>query len=145
MEHAGKLISVDFDKTLSRPDVQEYIKSLISLGVDVWVITSRYDDLHAHLYSETDIDLSEANNDDLWEVIDKIGLPRWKVRFTCFHPKHHHLSRTNIIWHLDDDHNELFGIKNNLSKPVGIQVNSPSWKNKCNRLLGIKNDMKDEK
>jgi len=41
-----KIVTFDFDATLSRPDVQEYAKELIEKGIDVWVVTARYDDLH---------------------------------------------------------------------------------------------------
>ena len=128
-----KIVSVDFDSTLSRRDVQEYVKKLISSGVDVWVVTSRYDDLHIHRYS------FEATNSDLWFVVDSLNIPRWKVRFTCGESKSLYLAHSNVIWHLDDDPVELFEIKNMKIKTYGIQVEAGSWKQKCNRLLNKKN------
>ena len=47
---SGCLVTFDFDGTLSRNDVQEYALELMSKGVDVWVVTSRYDELHKHRY-----------------------------------------------------------------------------------------------
>ena len=37
-------VSFDFDGTLSRKDVQEYAKSLVNSGLEVWIVTSRFDD-----------------------------------------------------------------------------------------------------
>lgn len=125
-----KIITFDFDQTLSKPHIQEYAKELIDEGYEVWVVTARFDELHKHSY----VDVT-WNNEDLWEVVDRIGLPRWKVRFMNMRPKYEYLQGTKAIWHLDDDHEELFDIKNNKLKTIGIQVNSGSWKQKCNRLL----------
>ena len=37
-------VSFDFDGTLSRKDVQNFAKSLVNTGYDVWIVTSRFDD-----------------------------------------------------------------------------------------------------
>jgi len=127
----------DYDGTLSRPDVQEYAKQLVDRGIDVWVVTSRYDELHIHGY-EGQIDPSNWNNDDIWAVVDRIGIPRWKVHFTNMEWKSEYLMGTNVIWHLDDNPKELFMIKNSGIKTIGIQVVAGSWKRKCERLLNKK-------
>jgi hypothetical protein len=125
----GKSVSFDFDKTLSRLDVQEYAKELIAKGVDVWIVTSRYDELHKHRYP------NNPTLNDLWEVADLVGIPRHKVRFTCMESKALYLLYTNIIWHLDDDIVELRDMQYQKCKTVGINVGSSNWKKKCNRLL----------
>lgn len=127
----------DYDGTLSRPDVQEYAKQLIDMGIDVSVVTSRYDELHIHGY-KGQIDPSNWNNNDLWEVVDRLGIPRWKVYFTNMEWKSEYLMGTNVIWHLDDNPKELFMIKNSRIKTIGIQVVAGSWKRKCERLLNKK-------
>lgn len=131
------VVTFDYDSTLSRPDVQEYAKHLIDKGVDVWVVTSRYDNLHLQRY-EGIIDKEHWNNDDLWKVVDEIGIPRWKVRFTNMEWKSLYLMGTKAIWHLDDDYKELYMIREAAIKTVGIQVNAGSWKRKCERLLNKK-------
>ncbi len=123
-------VSFDFDETLSRPDVQEYAKELIAKGINVWVITARHDDNHIHRYEE-----KHWSNLDLWPVIDELGIPRWKVRFMCNEPKFIYLENTNIIWHLDDNPNELLWINNSEATTIGIQVLSSDWKQQCNRIL----------
>ena len=57
------IVTFDFDGTLSRKDVQEYAIELMKKGIDVWVLTTRYDELHKHRYEPN------PTNDDLWEVI----------------------------------------------------------------------------
>mgnify|MGYP001038250813 CR=1 FL=1 len=126
---SGSLVTFDFDGTLSRTDVQEYALELISKGVDVWVVTSRYDELHKHRYQ------INPTNDDLWEVIDKLNIPRWKVRFTCMEWKANYLFHTNAIFHLDDNNDEFFEMRKLKCKTKGIQVSSGGFQNKCNRIL----------
>lgn len=124
-----KIVSFDFDSTLSRRDVQEYAKELMQRGVDVWVVTSRYDELHKHRYP------LNPTNEDLWSVIDDLGIPRWKVRFTCMRPKAEYLVKSYVAWHLDDDNIELFEIRNHNCTTVGINVTSGGWRQKCERIL----------
>ena len=123
-----KTVSFDFDGTLSRPDVQEYFKELVSRGIDCWVVTSRYDDLHKHLYP------NNPTNEDLWKVIDELGLPRYKVRFCNMTPKIDYLDCANVIWHLDDDEVELDDISH-YSGVMGFNINDNAWKRKCNNWL----------
>ncbi|WP_407522635.1 HAD family hydrolase [Lacibacter sp. MH-610] len=123
------IVSFDFDNTLSRKDVQDYAKELISRGIKVWVITSRFDELHKHRYPHN------PTIDDLWEVVDQVGIPRWRVRFTCMESKSLYLMHTKVIWHLDDDIIELSAIKYDKCKTVGINVKSGGWKQKCERIL----------
>jgi len=130
MREQVKIVSFDFDNTLSRLDVQDYAKELIDRGFDVYIVTSRYDELHKHKYNKN------PSNDDLYLVSDKLGIPKHKIRFTCMEDKASYLSGTQVVWHLDDDHVELNLINKNTSVR-GISVNSSSYKAKCNKLLGL--------
>lgn len=132
-----KVVTFDFDGCLSRPDVQTYAKELVDKGIDVWVVTSRYDDLNFHRY-EGIIAKEHWNHDDLWGVVDSIGIPRWKVIFTNMEWKSVYLEGTKAIWHLDDNHRELYMIREARLKTTGIQVGAGSWKQKCQRLLNKK-------
>ena len=89
-------ISFDFDGTLEHEDVQEYAAELIGRGIEVWVVTTRWDENHKHKYP------MNATLNDLWEVVDRLGIPRWHVRFTCMEWKATYLKGTNFVWHLDD-------------------------------------------
>ena len=122
-------VTFDFDNTLSRSDVQEYAKELIKKGFDVWVLTSRYDDLHKHRYH------LNPTNEDLWGVVDLLGIPKHKVRFTCFQPKSNYLDGTNVLWHLDDDQVELESIIDLELKTIPISVLDKNWIDLCNMVL----------
>ena len=126
-----KIVTFDFDNTLSRESVQEYALRLINGGVDVWILTSRYDDLNINKYGYRGV-----NNNDLYSVASKLGIPKWKIRFTCMRDKSEYLYGTNVIWHLDDDFTELNKI-NRETETVGVSVNSSIYQNKCNKLLGL--------
>lgn len=90
-------VSFDFDGTLTLTHIQDFAKFLISCGVDVYVTTSRFDELHKHKYPKN------PTNEDLWSVIDKIGIQRHKVRFTLMQPKWEYINGTKLCLHLDDD------------------------------------------
>lgn len=122
-------VSFDFDETLSRKEVQEYAKELVNQGIEVWVVTTRWDENHKHKY-----DLNPTL-DDLWEVVDRLGIPKHHVRFTCMEWKHTYLNGTNFIWHLDDNPSEFSAAKINGCNVPMIQVDSNGWMIKCDRLL----------
>lgn len=123
-----QIVTFDFDNTLSRKDVQEYAKSLIERGKDVWVLTSRYDELHKHLYTPN------PTNEDLYRVTDGLGIPRDKIRFQCMRPKAEYLARTKVCLHIDDDFFELDNI--NLSTSTrAISVDDSDYIMLCESYL----------
>lgn len=124
-------VSFDFDHTLSQPHVQEFAKELLDMGIDVWVVTTRYDVNHLHKYAMH----YSPTMDDLWEVVDTLGIPRWKVRFTNMEWKYTYLNDTEFVFHLDDSQHELTRAEYNKCSVPMIQVNSSSFKNKCLRLI----------
>lgn len=124
-----KKVSFDFDETLSRPEVQEYAAELLANGIDVWVVTTRYDENHKHRYP------FNATLDDLWQVVDKIGIPRWKVRFTCFEYKHTYLDGTDFRFHLDDNLKERELMCQNGCDVPFVYVNQNDWRERCDFLI----------
>lgn len=125
-------VTVDYDKTLTRKDVRKYVKNLISLGVDVWILTRRYSDLQAHNYPQN------PSNFDLWNTVSNIGLPKHKVIFTCMENKSNYLSKTDVLWHLDDMLEEDISTRLSElgSKTKCISVTkSGTWRQKCNNLI----------
>lgn len=122
-----KKVSFDFDGTLQTEDVQAYAKTLIEEGYEVWVVTTRYDENHQHKY----VAIPDANNDDLWEVVDRLGIPRYRVRFTCMEWKYTYLNGTKFVWHLDDNIQEMVYT---CDVPM-IDVNTSDWISQCNSLL----------
>ena len=142
-------VSFDFDGTLEREDVQEYAKTLIKLGIEVWVVTTRYDSNHQHKYyrafpEDVWAKICSTTTGDpnfgLWGVIEKIGIPRHHVRFTCMEYKHKYLDGTKFLWHLDDNPEEFSHAKRNNLKVPMIQVESNTWKEKCDKIIKMKTD-----
>jgi len=123
-----KIVTFDFDSTLSTKIVQDFAKSLISKGIEVYVLTSRYDELTKHNYTPNPI------NEDLYKVVDNLGIDRTKIRFQCMRPKAEYLFNTKVIWHLDDDWVEVNEI-NSQTKTAGIDVTLKGWKEACLNLL----------
>jgi hypothetical protein len=123
-------VSFDYDGTLQREDVQEYAKELLDRGVDVWVVTTRYDENHKHKYS------MNVTLEDLWEVVDRLGIPRWKVRFTNMQWKTFYLNGTSFKWHLDDNDDEFRQAKlEHCSVPM-IDVYE-DFREQCEQLFAI--------
>jgi len=119
-------ISFDFDSTLDNIVVQEYAKSLLSKGFEIWIVTSRMDNESARNYMW---------NKDLFEVSDNIGIDRNNINFCNMEDKYHFFNRNEgFLWHLDDDMVELDFI-NSETKTIGIHVEQPGWIEKCNDLI----------
>jgi len=120
-------ISVDFDKTLSKNNVQNYVKKLLKEGIEVWVTTARFDDDMVKIHSP------HHNNDRLWEVVNKLGIPHERVYFTNMDLKADYLDNQDFIFHLDDDAIELeFIEKTNI---VGVNVQDPNYQQICDKLI----------
>jgi hypothetical protein len=126
-------VSFDFDGTLEFQDVQDYASELIKQGVEVWVVTTRWDENHKHKYP------MNATLDDLWEVVDRLGIPRHRVRFTCMEWKATYLKGTHFVWHLDDNDQEVTAAKKTegCNVPI-IDVLGNDWEEKCDRLLRVR-------
>ena len=128
-------ISVDFDNTLDRPDVQEYIKSLVNLGVEVWIVTARFDST-----SKYTSDLIEAwgiknlkfEHNQLFEVAEELGINRNHIVFMNMNPKKNFfIDNRDFLFHLDDDFVELSTIK----YVNTVDVLSSNWKDLCNNYI----------
>ena len=127
-------VSFDFDGTVENENVQQYAKELIKRGVEVWIVTTRYDANHVHKWLDKFPDAE-------WALIysqhggDTLGIPRHHVRFTCMEKKHTYLDGTNFVWHLDDNPEELSYAKANHCNVPMIMVTDPNWKDQCNQII----------
>jgi hypothetical protein len=126
-------VSFDFDGTLEFEDVQRYAAKLLQKGIEVWVVTTRWDENHKHKYP------LNSTLDDLWEVVDRLGIPRHRVRFTCMEWKATYLKGTHFVWHLDDNDQEVTAAKKTegCNVPI-IDVLGNDWEEKCDRLLRVR-------
>ena len=77
-------VSFDFDGTLSRKDVQEYAKSLVNSGLEVWIVTSRFDDENA---MKKNWHWIKGQNKNLFNVADECGIKLDNIQFTCMESK----------------------------------------------------------
>ena len=78
---------------------------------------------------------TNPTNDDLWEVIDSLNIPRFKVRFTNMEWKANYLLHTNVLFNLKKKNKKFINIQNMKCKKLGVQVNCGSFRNKCNRII----------
>jgi hypothetical protein len=140
-------VSFDFDGTIELEEVQQYAKELIRRGVEVWIITTRYDSNHKHrwldkfpgmewakMYERNDSD----PNFNVWGVAEWLGIPRHHVRFTCMEWKYTYLTGTKFVWHLDDNKEEIDrAVYHECNVPI-INVTKSNWKNECEkRITGL--------
>ena len=124
-----KKVSFDFDGTLEYKNVQRFAKQLIEKGLEVWVVTTRWDENHKHKYP------MNTTLDDLWEVVDELGIPRHHVRFTCMEWKCKYLAGTKFLWHLDDNDQEAKEAKKEgLIIPI-IDAMASDWQEQCEEII----------
>jgi hypothetical protein len=136
-------VSFDFDGTLNRPEVEAYARELLQRGVDVWIVTSRFDANHRHKYPihfpgeswVEEVMSMKDSNQDLWEVVDRLGIPRHHVRFTCMERKHIYLHQTHFTWHLDDNPLEFITAAEFGCSVTFVDVKEEHWKKQCDHLL----------
>lgn len=125
-------VSIDFDGTLDRKDVQEYVKELINKGVEVWVCTFRTIEYDDELYKISD--KSIPANSDLFFITDNLHIPRERIIFTEMKLKSEFLNNS-FAFHLDDDYNVMLNLRSAGIKCVDVK--NSSYKIKCNRILGL--------
>ena len=121
-----KQISVDFDGTLDRKDVQEYIRALLAMDIEVYVITARE--------PENGVDI--IDNSDLWDVVNDLGIKPFNVWFTSYTDKYEYMKGSAIVLHIDDDSHELKMIWEKTSV-IPVNVTKPDWKDRCDLILNV--------
>lgn len=119
-------VSFDFDETLDNPIVQEYAKSLVQLGFEVWIVTSRMDNKTARDYMW---------NRDLFETAKKVDINLYNIHFCNMEEKYKFFQRNEgFLWHLDNDREEL-DLINDETSVIAIDVENENWLKKCNDLI----------
>ncbi len=125
-------ISMDFDSTMSRKDVQEYATKLVNEGYEVWIVTSR---------CATEPALAkgwwwvEKQNQELYDVAELVGIPRERIQFTEHVDKIEFLEGKNFIFHLDDDPDELWAIIRSGDPCKPVNVEHFEWLETCKEIL----------
>ena len=120
-------VSFDFDGTLSLDHVQEYARELIGRGIEVWIVTSRFEnaDRYNEFFGTTGF---SYDHKDLEEVAKDLGIPKDKIVFTNMGPKEDYLINKGFKFHLDDDYGTLRPIQR-IAKTPAINVRKSSFKN----------------
>jgi len=125
-------VSFDFDSTLSRSDVQKFAKDLVNEGLEVWIVTSRFDD-------ETGMSKNwhwiKGQNQRLFDVADECGIKKENIKFTCMESKSLFLEGKGFVFHLDDDDIELMDILETKDSCRAIHVDHFEWEETCRDIL----------
>jgi len=108
-------ISIDFDGTLSLPEVQVYSKTLMNRGFNILVLTTRHE---------------KYLNQDLIRITKKLGIN--KVVYTNGEDKQYFMDEIDL--HLDNDERELRLIAKYTDTEV-INVTDKGWKETIENLL----------
>lgn len=135
------VLSIDYDKTFTRSNVREYVLELRDRGYNICILTYRYDNANFKKYEGK---YTPFYNADLWEDLEECGLHR-NVVFTNHKPKSEWLNFTeDVLFHLDDDLSVMFDVTHKCKNVIPIQVNSPMWKRKIEKMLENKEKEKQQ-
>jgi hypothetical protein len=128
-------VSFDFDDTLEMESVQKYAAELVARGIEVWIVTSRFDlENYIKTYFTT-LHSGELANKDLHDLAAKIGISEDHIHFTNMMNKWLYFKDNDFVWHLDNDWGECRLIDRK-TKTRGIAYfYSPNWKSKCDKEL----------
>lgn len=136
-----KIVAFDFDSTLDIPSIEEYAKLLIEKGIEVWIVTSRYDSVEKYTpkqvrsYGKTKKKLLKQW-EDLFIIAERLGIPKEHIVFTNMELKWtYFINHPEFIWHLDDLWSEALEI-NERTKVKGIHwTGNTNWRVDCSKLL----------
>jgi hypothetical protein len=128
-------VSFDFDDTLEFKIIQNYANELIEKGIDIYIVTTRYEDTSNYPNNRD----GHLNHNELLKVAKNLGIKYDHIYFTNYQDKWPFFIDKDFIWHLDDNNIECNMITTNTrNKTKGIVFKS-NWKHKCNKLLNITN------
>lgn len=132
-----KKVSFDFDDTLTSPAIENYAKELTDKGIEVYITTSRFDDVSKYpgynLGNSITKDIAKKDFDELFLVAKKIGIPKDHIHFTNMVYKWEYLKDKNFLFHLDDNRDELILCMENNIKAIDSWASD--WKEQCEKLL----------
>ncbi len=127
-------LSFDFDDTLARLDVQEFALLLQDNHptVEQWIVTSRMSDERKSvgLYGMK----ITGSNDDLFEVAEKLNIPKSRIVFTELEWKSLFFKNKDFMIHLDDYPQELELIRAS-TKTFAINVLSEDWREQTIKII----------
>jgi len=131
-------ISFDFDSTLSRKDVQSFVIDLITKGHEVWIVTSRCSTeatLEIFGIDNYQYQRVEKQNKKLFEVAEKVGIPKDRIVFTEHTDKIEYLKDKGFTVHVDDDPDELWAIIQSGDTCKVVNVEHSDWVYHFNEIV----------
>lgn len=126
-------VAFDFDGTLEQQNVQKYAKELVDRGVDVWIVTTRWDETCKTLSPVYYAVHGDRIWEEVFEVADRLGIKRENIVFNNYQYKHTYFKdHTDFKWLLNDNYDEHKLLKG-IIPSVDVTLNG--WKSKCEELL----------
>lgn len=119
-------VSFDFDGTLTRSDVQRFVKYL-----------NHTDELEIHITTSRSLDNDMYDNDhiDLFEVAEKLKISKDNIHFLDYKDKAIFFQyNSDFHFHLDDCWIEIDQI-NKYTDVIGVCVLDKRWRPKCSDLI----------
>ena len=101
-EFAGKVVSFDFDDTLSTSKGQEKAKQMLAEGYRVLIITAR----------------QSKDSKEVFDVADKLGIRRSDIFFTSGKNKWETVKRLGVAIHYDNNQEQI-DLINKMTKTEG--------------------------
>ena len=101
-EFAAKVVSFDFDDTLSTTKGQEKAKQMLAEGYRVLIITAR----------------QSKDSKEVYDVADKLGIRRSDIFFTNGGNKWHIIKRLGVAIHYDNNQEQI-DLINKMTKTEG--------------------------
>lgn len=119
-------VSIDFDSTLTKPCVQEFVKQLNRKGIEVHITTSRY---QTGIHTNAGLQIT-YNNADVYRIAEQCDIDPWNIHFTNGNYKVEYLDK-EFLFHLDDDRFEI----ERITHIPAIQVNESHSLHKCWNII----------
>ena len=135
-------VSFDFDKTLSEKEVQDFAKDLINKGIEVWIVTRRYDCIDKYSAKEIAqwgiVDLVKEHQ-DLFDIAFDLNIPIEHIVFMNNRSKtEFFIENQDFLWHLDDNYGELIEIIATTNVIGTYYWPLVDWKLECLNAIKIK-------
>jgi hypothetical protein len=123
-------VSFDWDGSLERESVKEYARELIDRDIEVYIVTSRYNNTKALEYYGTSV------NDEIFNTAEELGIPIKNIIFTNMEWKYTYFKNNlDYLFHIDDSSQELAFIYR-FAKPIAaLSCVMDSYRRKGNKLI----------
>ena len=121
-------ISFDYDHCLTQKRIQEAAITLVNKGYEVWIVTSRFDNLKRLEYPDL------KTNEDVFETAKQLKIPTHRIGFTNQEPKWISLNKGKFSIHIDDDKEALKGLEY-YGVVKGIDCNAENFEERLAEMI----------